>query len=225
MVDLKRKEFKMLEIRKYTKNELSAVLETNTKQGIDRKLQRYGVKFVSNGWGQTLMYEIQEVPDRFKLYCITEMGMSSLVNFEKFKCFCYYLFCDETFANFPIVEMEVIMSEDAVHVSRQTISNWLNRLSRIGYIHFDKTTECIYYAITKTPDGKKHYKEILQEVYCKGWNLYWSNKSKIGTNAAYTKMYDYVGGHPYKHPKIDQNIVCSEKIQKLIELVNESFLE
>jgi len=215
----------MLEIRKYTKNELSALLETNTKQGIDRKLQRYGIKFVSTGRGQNLMYEIQEVPDRFKLYCITEMGMSAVVNFEKFKYFCYYLFCDETFANFPIVEMEVIMSEDAVHVSRQTISNWLNRLSRIGYIHFDKTTECIYYAITKTPDGKKHYKEILQEVYCKGWNLYWSNKSKIGTNAAYTKMYDYVGGHPYKHPKIDQNIVCSEKIQKLIELVNESFLE
>ena len=215
----------MLEIRKYTKNELSALLETNTKQGIDRKLQRYGIKFVSTGRGQNLMYEIQEVPDRFKLYCITEMGMSAVVNFEKFKYFCYYLFCDETFANFPIVEMEVIMSEDAVHVSRQTISNWLNRLSRIGYIHFDKTTECIYYAITKTPDGKKHYKEILQEVYCKGWNLYWSNKSKIGTNAAYTKMYDYVGGHPYKHPKIDQNIVYSQKIQKLIELVNESFLE
>ena len=225
MVDLKRKEFKMLEIRKYTKNELSTVLETNTKQGIDRKLERYGVKFVSNGWGQNLMYEIQEIPNRFKVYCITEMGMSPLVNFEKFKYFCYYLFCDETFANFPIVEMEVIMSEDGVHVSRQIISNWLNRLSRIGYIHFDKTTECIYYAITKTADGKKHYKEILQEVYCKGWNLYWSNKSKIGTNAAYTKMYNYVGGHPYKHPKIDQNIVYSKKIQKLIELVNESFLE
>ena len=225
MVDLKRKEFKMLEIRKYTKNELSAVLGTNNKQGIDRKLQRYGVEFVSTGWGQNLMYEIQEVPDRFKLYCITEMGMSSLVNFEKFKYFCYYLFCDETFANFPIVEMEVILSEDGVHVSRQTISNWVDRLSRIGYIHIDRNTECIYYAITKTADGKKHYKEILREVYCKGWNMYWSNKSKIGTNAAYKMMYDYVGGHPYKRPKITENIFYSEQIQKLIELVNESFLE
>ena len=73
MVDLKRKEFKMLEIRKYTKNELSAVLGTNNKQGIDRKLQRYGVEFVSYGWGQNLMYEIQEIPNRFKLYCITEI--------------------------------------------------------------------------------------------------------------------------------------------------------
>ena len=69
MVDLKRKEFKMLEIRKYTKNELSAVLGTNNKQGIDRKLQRYGVEFVSTGRGQNLIYEIQELSDRFKLSC------------------------------------------------------------------------------------------------------------------------------------------------------------
>ena len=81
-------------------------------------------------------------------------------------------------------------------VSRQTISNWIDRLSRIGYIHIDKNTECVYYAITKTADGKKHYKEILREVYCKGWNLYWSNKNEVGTNTAYKMMYDYVGGHP-----------------------------
>ena len=215
----------MLEIRKYTKNELSAVLGTNTKQGIDRKLQRYGVEFVSTGRGQNLMYEIHEVPNRFNLYCITEIGMSASVNFEKLKYFCYYLFCDENFADFPIVEMEAIMSEDGVHVSRQAISNWINRLSRIGYIHIDKKTDCVYYAITKSEDDKKHYKEISQEVYCKGWNLYWSNKNISGTNAAYKMMYDYVGGHPYKRPKITENIFYSDQIQKLIELVNESFLE
>ena len=215
----------MLEIRKYTKNELSAVLGTNTKQGIDRKLERYEVEFVSNGWGQNLMYEIQEIKNPFKLYCITEIGMSASVNFEKFKYFCYYIFCDENFANFPIVEMEVIMSEDGIQVSRQTISNWLDRLKTVGYIHIDKKSECVYYAITKTPDGKKHYKEVEQERYCKGWNIYWSNKNKLGTNTAYKKMYDYVGGHPYKHPKITENAFCSEQIQKLVELVNESFLE
>ena len=225
MVDLKRKEFKMLEIRKYTKNELSAVLGTNDKQGIDRKLQRYGVEFVYTGRGQNLMYEIQKVPDRFKLFCITEMGISANADFTKLRNFCYYIFCDDKFAELPIVEMERIMSEDGVHVSRQTISNWIDRLSRVGYIYIDKNTECVYYAITKTADGKKHYKEILQEVYCKGWNLYWSNKNKVGTNTAYKMMYDYVGGHPYKRPKITENIFYTEQIQKLIELVNETFLE
>ena len=77
----------MLEIKKYTKNELSAVLGTNSKQSIDRKLQRYGIVFVSTGRGQSLIYDIQEVPDRFKLYCIMVMGMSASVNFEKFKYF------------------------------------------------------------------------------------------------------------------------------------------
>ena len=27
------------------------------------------------------------------------------------------------------------------HVTRQTISNWIDRLSRVGYIHIDKNTE------------------------------------------------------------------------------------
>ena len=63
MVDLKRKEFKMLEIRKYTKNELSAVLETNTKQGIDRKLQRYGVEFAeSASYGEIKKWFLNTYP-------------------------------------------------------------------------------------------------------------------------------------------------------------------
>ena len=214
----------MLEIKKYTMSEISAELGTNTKQGIDRKLERYGVKFVSTGRGQSLIYEIQEIQDRFKLYCITEVGMSASVNFEKFKCFCYYLFCDDNFADFPIVEMEVIMSDDGVPVSRQTISNWIERLNSVGYIHTDKQSDCSYYAITKLPNGRKHYTEIPQEKYCKGWNIYWSNKSQIGTNAAYTKMYDYVGGHPYKRPKLIENVFYSDEIQRLIDLINESCL-
>ena len=215
----------MLEIREYTKNELSAVLGTNTKQGIDRKLQRYGIRYVSTGRGQRLKYEILEVPDGFKLFCITEFGMSANVNFEKFKYFCYYLFCDETFADFPIVKMEEIMSEDGVHVSRQTISNWLEHLSRINCISFDRRGDCIYYAIIKVPSGEKIYKEIPRERYIKGWNIYWRNSNKMGSFAAYSKMYDYVGGHPYKHPIIMENAFYSEKIKKLIELMNESFLE
>lgn len=215
----------MLEIKNYPISELSAVLGTNGKQNIDRKLERYGVKFVSTGSGQSRIYEIKEITNSFKLYCIIEMGMSAGVDFEKFKYFCYYIFCDESFADFPIVEMETIMSEDGVHVSRQTISNWMNRLSEIGYIHFDKNVDCIYYAITKTPDKKKHYAEISQEIYCKGWSLYWSNKEKIGTDAAYREMYNCVGGHPYKHPRIDKNGFYSEKIEELIDLISESFLE
>lgn len=224
MVDLKRKEFKMLEIRKYTKNELSAVLGTNTKQGIDRKLQRYGVEFVSTGWGQNLMYEIQEVPDRFKLFCITEMGISASADFTKLRNFCYYIFCDDEFAELPIVEMERIMSEDGVPMARQSISKWIEYLERIDYISLNKT-DCKYYAITKTPDNQKHYTEISKELYCKGWALYWKTRNIEGTNTAYQKMFDLIGGHPCKRPKMEHNAIYQKEIEKLIELVNESFLE
>ncbi len=216
----------MLEIRKYTKDELSAILGSNAKQNIDRKLQRYGVEFVSSGSGQNLTYEITDIPDRFKLYCITEMNIPASVNFEKFKYFCYYMLCDDSFSAFPVVEMQRIMSADGVQVSRQTISNWLRYLSRIGYIHRDRNAECIYYSISKTPDGKKHYTEIPKETYSKGWQTYWTikNKNEKDAGLAYIKMYNYVGGHPYKHPKIDQNAVYTKEIEILIEIMNDSFL-
>lgn len=51
----------MIEIREYTKEEISDILHTNGKQGIDRKLNRYGIEFTSNGRGANLMYSINKI--------------------------------------------------------------------------------------------------------------------------------------------------------------------
>lgn len=214
----------MLEIKKYTKNELSAVLGTNTKQAIDRKLRRYGAVFESTGRGKNLTYEIKEIPDIFKFYCITELNIPLSVNFEKFKCFCYYLLCDETFASFPIIEMQRIMSADGVQISRQTISNWIRYLSKAGYVALS-ISEFTYYAITKTEDDIKHYTEITKEKYSKGWGIYWDVKEKYNAGLAYKLMSDYVGGHPYKRPKIEHNIFYTKELEILIDLVNDWFLK
>ena len=61
----------MLEPRDYTKNEISGILGTKDKQGIDRKLQRYGVDFTSTGRGENRVYTIKNIPFPFKVFCIT----------------------------------------------------------------------------------------------------------------------------------------------------------
>ena len=159
------------------------------------------------------------------MYCITEIGLAAGIDFEKFKYFCYYLFCDGTFPKRPKVEMAQIMSENGVSVSRATIAKWLKRLAEADYIYISKYSSFTYYAITKDEYDRKHYKEISQKKYSNGWNLYWKNVGKEGSYVAYRKMREYIGGHPYKCPEIVENDINSGKIQTLVDLINDSFLE
>lgn len=54
----------MLEInRTYTKPELSQMLGTRSRQGIDRKLIRYGVGFEASGRGESAVYTIRLIRD------------------------------------------------------------------------------------------------------------------------------------------------------------------
>lgn len=38
-------------------------------------------------------------------------------------------------------------------------------------------------------------------------------------------MRDYIGGHPYKCPEIEQNAIYKKEIETLINLVTDSFLK
>lgn len=144
----------MIEIREYTKEEISAILHTNKKQGIDRKLNRYGIEFTSNGRGANLMYSINKITNPFKVYCITELELSANVDFEKFKYFCLYFLCDDEFQTYPIVEMEQRLRNSGIGISRQTISKSIRYFERLNYVTIFKN-DCIYYAIN-TVNGKKN---------------------------------------------------------------------
>ena len=213
----------MLEVKEYKKCEIAEILKTKEKQGIDRKLTRYGVDFTSRERGEDRIYTIKKVPNIFKMYCITELGMPSNSPFDRLKYLFYRLLNDDAFAALPIVKMEVVLKKEGKYLANGTIGKWVRFLQKINYIHLSKENG-ICYAITKTPDQKKHYREIQREVYNKGWSIYWQSVNRYGSRIAYERMFEHVGGHPYRRLKIEHNIICLAEINKLIDVINEDFL-
>ena len=140
----------MLANRDYPITELEELLKTQGKQNIDRKLQRYGIDFSSDGHGDSRIYTIKHIPDPFKVYAIVKLGIPGQANFTKIRNFYYFLFCAEGFAEAPLIEMERIMDAEGVPMARQTITKWLNYLQHIDYITFS-ADNIKYYVIRKNP--------------------------------------------------------------------------
>ena len=212
----------MLEIRAYSIGELREVLGTKDKQGIDRKLSGYGIQFDSTGWGENRVYSIESIPEPFKMYAITKLGIPAQADFMKIRNLYYYFFCVDGFAEMPQLEMEAILEEDGYKMSYKVISKWLKYLEHLDYVSFSRS-EFIYYAIRKE-NGVKVYQEISKELYLAGWHLYFDEKHTVGTEMAYFNMRVLVGGHPYKKPKVEQNVLQMAEIEELIDVINESFL-
>ena len=215
----------MLELKTYTLAEMSQILNgTNNKQSIIRKLERYGVEVETNGSGSTITFDVKSIADPFKIFCITELGIYAGTDFTKLANLYYYLFCSKEFIEKPLVEMERIMRTDNRPISRQTISKSISYLERAGYIHLDQA-DFNYYAIYYDDNGEKAYKTITKEQYNEGWKTYWENRDEVDSGFAYASMYDLIGGHPYKKPKIEYNAFYSEEIKRLIDAVNDAFFE
>ena len=208
----------MLKAKKYAIAELSAILGSAGKQAIDRKLDRYGIEYSSSGWADNRVYEIKHIPDPFKVYCITKLGMPAPADFEKIRNFYYYFFCDEGFADLPLIEMAEYMEAEGVPASRQFITKWLEYLKEIDYINFDKR-ECKYYAIEKTAANEKICREITREEYGRAWAIYHQHKYTDGCACAYALMYNTLPGHPYKKPIYYENAIMFQEIEELIDII------
>lgn len=215
----------MLEKRTYPIAELEKILGSVGKQNIDRKLARYGIGFSSDGYGRERIYTITDIPDTFKTYAITKLGIPAQADFTKIRNLYYFVFCGEGFTDTPLVEMERILEAEGAKVARQTITKWMDYLQRINYITFNNF-DCKYYAIKKDPlTNIKTYEEIDAETYKKGWSIYHSNKEKLGSSCAYSLMYNIVGGHPFKKPAMVENALCQQEIEELIDVIKESLIE
>lgn len=215
----------MLEKRTYPIAELEKILGSVGKQSIDRKLERYGIGFSSDGYGRERVYTITDIPDIFKTYAITKLGIPAQADFTKIRNLYYFFFCGDGFTDAPLIEMERIMCAEGAPMARQTITRWLNYLQHIDYITFN-TFDCKYYAIKTDPlTGKKSYEETDADTYKKGWAIYHSNKMELGSKGAYSLMYNIVGGHPYKKPTTMENAIYQQEIEELIDVINESIIE
>jgi len=208
----------MLNIGRYSIIELKQILRTNNKQGVDRKLDRYGVKYSSTGYADDRIYDITSIPDPFKVYCIINLGIPAQADFSKIRNMYYYFFCVEGFHEKPLIEMALIMENEGIQASRQFVSRWIEYLRRLDYIEYSKA-DCDYYAISKDYAGNRVCKKITKDAYSKAWAIYFEWKDKEGCGNAYSRMYNTIGGHPYKKPIYTQNIIKYSEIQELIDII------
>lgn len=218
------RDYIMLKEQKYGFEEMKKIMGCSDKQGIDRKLDRYKITYESSGRGQSRTYTILHISDPFKTYCVLKLGIPAQADFDKILHLYYYFFCCDDFKTSPIIEQERMMSEsDGAPVSRKTITKWLNYLEKINYISFDRVN-CLYYLVRKEIDGQQTYIETDRETYNKGWKIYFEYKDKEGCGPAYGRMYNFLGGHPYKKSIAYENALLQSDIDELIELINDTYL-
>lgn len=208
----------LLKIGSYSYPELAKILGANSKQGVDRKLEGYEVSFTSSGRSNKRIYQITEIKNPFRLYCITELGIHAQADFDKIRDIYYYFFCVDGFSNLPLVEMEKIMDADGFSHSRQATSKWIKYLRHLDYINYTQS-DCNYYAISRDKQKNRVCKEITKEDYKKAWAIYFDYRSKEGSHLAYARMYNYIGGHPYKKPIYTENAIKQAEIEELIHMI------
>ena len=213
----------MLEIREYKIAELIEILGTKSRQGIERKLERYGCKFEVSGWGKRVVFNILTTPDEFKVFCITKLNIPAQVNFRKLKMFYYAFFEDEDFIGMPDVDKENYMTDEYEHISRQTIRNWVKYLERENLIMRD-TDDCNYYAVNRYPNGDRYLTPISRDTYKKGWSVYWEYAEEYDTFYAYYKATEVWGGAACRTPKIIINGIEWAKIKRLKDIIINSML-
>ena len=215
----------MLELRTYTKNEITGILDTTDRQGVKRKLDGYGVEYTIDGWGNYTL-TITAINDPLRLFCITTLGIPAQADFDKLKTLYYHLFCCPEFATQPYEVMASKLKEEgeADPPSNKTIGKWVAYLGTINFVAFDRD-DCVYYAIQKGQDGMRNCVEISKETYCAGWRIYWEYKAKEGTDLAYYRMYNYVGGHPCRRPKMKANGIYNKEIEQLIDILEDEYVK
>lgn len=213
MVDLKGKDKTMLELRTYTIDEIASILEVNDRQGIQRKLNRYGVKYSVSGWGTRTKFEVKNIADEFKLFCILDLGMSANTNFNKFLYFMYYFLNDEDFRWLPDETLEIKMDERESHISRQTIANYKRILSRLEL--FEKVGDIVYYFA-------RGHRQIItdKKTYSKAWREYWEDKANgMDCYQAIGKMIANYGGVARKQAIMEENAIHADIINKINDMV------
>lgn len=209
----------MLQIgRSYSKSELNVMLGKSSVQALQRKLKRYGVTFHTTGRGEKSKYEILDIDDPFKLFCIIELDFEANADFDKIQYFYYYFFNDDEFAAMPDEEKAQQMSERGCPVTRQTIKRYTQKLERKIWIAKD-TENCIYYFVR----GNER-RIVEKEEYSKAWKEYWHDKDDgLSSEDAIINMRTKYNGVARKQPVPLRNAFYLAKIEEMCNYIQARF--
>ena len=201
----------------YSKPEMTHIFGTKDKQGLERKLSRYGISFDVCGRGEKSTYTITGLTDTFKVFAITELGFDANTDFTKLRNFYYHFFEDEVFMAMPDEVKEVWMRKLGHPISRQTIATYISRLERNNLIN-RYTTQYIYYFANK--DAQRL---CDRDEYVTAWCNYWDDISmELTPYDAINNMRIYHGGVARKQPIPEINGIYNNKIEYMLSLIQNS---
>lgn len=199
----------MLEVRQYTRNEVAEILHTRDNQGIQRKLDRWGIKFSVTGRGDNRVYIIQKIPEKceFKILCMTDLGMNPQTDFTLFRNFVYYFMNDPDFRWLPDTALEQKMTEHGSHISQQTIRAYKRCMERANLTVEDGY---VYYFAAH---GNRRIVEV--EEYKAAWAEYWEYRERLDHAEAMARIFKKYGGYPKKSSSITGNAFTQALWNKL----------
>lgn len=208
----------MLEIgQTYPKPELSRIFGTKDKEGLERKMTRYGIVFSSTGWAEKRIYTIHDLTNPFKVFAITELGFDGNTDFAKLRNFYYHFFEDEIFMAWPDEVKEVKMRAMGHDVSRQTIARYTSRLEANNLIN-RHTKNFIYYFA-----HKEEQRITDREEYLQAWYEYWDDiASGLNSYDAIANMITDHGGVARKQPIPEINGIYNAKIEEMLSYIQQS---
>ena len=208
----------MLEIgQTYPKPELSRIFGTRDKQGLERKLTRYGIVFDVCGRGENAAYTINAITAPFKVFAITELGFDGNTDFFKLRNFYYHFFEDEIFMAMPDEVKEAHMREMGQPVSRQTIANYTYRLVANNLINRHTNNFIYYFAY------KQEQRIVDRDEYLQAWFEYWDDiASGLNSFDAIANMRTDHGVGARKQPIPEINGIYNEKIERMLSYIQQS---
>ncbi len=216
----------MLECKEYGAPELWRYFGVKNNDSLEEKMKNtYKVEYNKKGWGSNTKYTITAIPNRFKLFCVFDLGFPPQTDFRKLRDYVIYLLGDDDFNWRPAEMMEEYLRVEGHSISRQTIGKYQERLEDLGFV--GKWGDCVYYRVYKHCGVQKH-DIVSKEEYCAAWHQYFeyraANPDK-DSRPAYMFMYNRFGGVPRKQPRMEQNAFYLKELDMLYELATNSILE
>ena len=210
----------MLELKFYTKAEMTALFGTRGMQGLQRKMRGYGITFEVLGRGESAVFKIQEIESPFKIYCITELGFDGHTDFRKLRNYYYYYFNDAEFRAMPNEVQEHRLRLIHRDVSRQTIANYLEKLHARNIIQKNSGNYVYYFAHEDTQ------RIVNKEEYTEAWKQYWEDIGNgcSSKDAIYNMIRNY-NGVARKQEIPDVNGVYNEEAEKLCNYIQQDILK
>ena len=209
----------MLECKKYSALELRRMMQAGNNDSLKKKLDRYNIDYSWSGRGNKAYFQIYEIPDPFKVYCVFNLGFPNNSDFTKLSYFLHFFFERPDFSWKSMEMMEEELRHERFGMSRQTISKYLKHLEKLNYI--SRGSDFVYYKVYKKY-GAQTQEQITKEEYSYAWRLYFEYREQHPEDnsiPAYSYMYSRFGGVPRKQAKYEENGITLKQLEYLLSLV------